>query len=255
MLAVGGLLGARLGNWWMAGLLGALAALTRSYGVLLVIPYAVLFLQQYKFDVRRWFPNAVAAALPVLGPIIFAYQLRRVWGDALAFIHVQEQWARFSSTPWGTLRCALYGCSADVKFLTPKPYPIRGVDWGWVGDLIRNPSWSTFTSGDFRYRFAQSESLELISTLLFLALAIVGLRALPLYQSVYLIPGLLIPLFGPSGIHPLMSMPRFGLTLFPIFVMLALLLKERRVIIPVAIASIVLLILFTAQFAQWYWVS
>jgi hypothetical protein len=64
-----------------------------------------------------------------------------------------------------------------------------------------------------------------------------------------------IPLFGPSRVHALMSMPRFGLTLFPIFVMLALLLKGRRIAVPALAVSILLLVIFTAQFAQWYWVS
>ncbi|MDQ3045109.1 MAG: hypothetical protein M3R06_08170, partial [Chloroflexota bacterium] len=54
LLAVGALLAARLGNWWVAGVAGLLAALTRSYGVLLLIPFAVLLVQQYGFVPRRW---------------------------------------------------------------------------------------------------------------------------------------------------------------------------------------------------------
>ena len=62
-------------------------------------------------------------------------------------------------------------------------------------------------------------------------------------------------LFSPSAVHPLMSMPRFGLTLFPLFVLLAMLFHRRTIAIPVAIVSTILLIGFTVQFAQWYWVS
>ena len=43
MLSVGSLLAARLRYWWLAGLLGALAAITRSYGVFLGITLALLF--------------------------------------------------------------------------------------------------------------------------------------------------------------------------------------------------------------------
>ena len=78
---------------------------------------------------------------------------------------------------------------------------------------------------------------------------------LPLYLSAFLIPGLVIPLFNPSIVHPLMSMPRFGLTLFPIFIVIALLVRNRKLGIPLAIASTCLLVFFTIQFAQWYWVS
>ncbi|MDP9370401.1 MAG: hypothetical protein M3Q03_19380, partial [Chloroflexota bacterium] len=68
-------------------------------------------------------------------------------------------------------------------------------------------------------------------------------------------PALLLPLFGPSIVHPLFSVPRFGITLFPLFVMMVLLLKERRLAIPALLISTLLLIVLTAQFAQWYWVS
>jgi hypothetical protein len=64
-----------------------------------------------------------------------------------------------------------------------------------------------------------------------------------------------IPILQPSTVHPLMSMPRFGLTLFPIFVVLAWLFRPRLLSVPVAVISAVLLVLLTVQFANWYWVS
>ena len=246
-LAVGALLAARLERWGLAGLVGALAALTRSYGVLLVIPFAVLILQQRRLDVRRWFPATVFAALPVLGPALFGWHLDRTLGNWRAFADVQEQWNRYDSNPWTTLRCAFRGCynfgSSD------------GAEWGWLRTLRDSPTWDTVTSRAFRDGFANSDTLELVCTLLFLGLAVIGLRALPLYQSPYLIPGLVIPLYQPSSVHALMSMPRFGLTLFPLFVVLALLLRSRAVAVPAAILSTVLLVALTAQFALWYWVS
>lgn len=102
---------------------------------------------------------------------------------------------------------------------------------------------------------ADSDTLELVTTALFLVLAVIGLWKLPLYQSAYLIPGLLIPLFQPSTVHALMSMPRFGLTLFPLFIVIAILTRPRWLAIPLLILSTLLLIALTAQFALWYWVS
>jgi hypothetical protein len=52
-----------------------------------------------------------------------------------------------------------------------------------------------------------------------------------------------------------MSMPRFGLTMFPLFVVIAILLKWRWLRLPVFAVSTVLLVLLTMQFANWYWVS
>jgi Mannosyltransferase (PIG-V) len=260
MLALGALLAARRGNWWLAGIVGVLAALTRSYGVLLLIPVGVLFLQQYGFAIRRWFPNAIAAALPALGPAIFGWHLDRERGNWRLFIDVQSQWNRTSANPLETFNCAVNGCQiwlTQYGKRSLKTIDTRSgqTDWSWISDAIHHPHWSYITSQAFRLKVANSDSLELISTILFLVLAVLGLKLLPLYQSAYLIPGLVIPLFSPSTVHVLMSMPRFGLTLFPIFVVIALLVKDRRLGIPLALASTCLLVIFTIQFAQWYWVS
>ncbi|MBA3336420.1 MAG: hypothetical protein H0T49_02520 [Chloroflexia bacterium] len=256
LLAVGALLAARLGNWWVAGVVGLLAALTRSYGVLLLIPFAVLLIQQYGFVPRRWLSNLnlLAAGLPALGPTLFAFHLRRAGREPDAFITVQEQWFRFSAAPWTTFRCAVSGCEVNLPAAGGN-FSVRGAEWGWIGDLLGNPTLATLTSLEFRDFVAGSDTLELVATLLFIGLAIAGLRLLPLYQSAYLIPGLVIPLFGPSAVHPLMSMPRFGLTLFPLFIVLALLIRRPIFVVPVAIGSTLLLVLLTAQFSNWYWVS
>ena len=245
-LAVGTLLAARLGNWWLAGIAGALAGLTRSYGVLLILPMAVLVLQQHRLDVRRWFPGALAAAMPALGPVIFGWHLERARGDWRLFLDAQTGWDRRSVHPIDTLRCAVNSCP---------PLYVDGADWSWLRTLADNPVWSTFSSYRFRLAAADSDTLELVCFVLFAALAVIGLRALPPYQSAYLIPGLIIPLYQPSEVHALMSMPRFGLTLFPLFVVLALLLRHRALALPALAVSTLLLVLLTAQFAHWYWVS
>jgi len=231
-----------------AGLAGAGAALTRSYGVLLILPFAVMILQQYRLEVRRWFPAVLFAALPVLGPVIFGWHLDRVQGNWRAFVDVQTQWNRYESNPLATLRCGIQSCFA----IGGEP---DGATWGWLQTLRENPTWATLTSHSFRLDVANSDTLELVATLLFLGLAVIGLRALPFYQSAYLIPGLIIPLYQPSSVHALMSMPRFGLTLFPLFVVLALLLRHRALAIPAAVLSTLLLVALTVQFAHWYWVS
>lgn len=250
LLAAWALLCARTGNWLGAGALGLLAALSRSQGVLLLVPFAVLFFQQKGPDLRRWIPDGFYALFPVLGPALFAWHLDRRGMDPLAFVNVQNEWGRYQAAPWQTIRTAFTGdhCYSN-------PYINCGAEWGWLGDLIRHPTWATLTNDGFRFAVAESDTLELVCTLLFLALALIGLRRLPLYFSAYVWPALLIPLYGPSLRHALMSMPRFGLVLFPLFVMLALLLSRTRLIVPVVIASAIVLILLTAQFAQWYWLS
>jgi hypothetical protein len=256
MLSVGALLAARLRSWWIAGILGALAALTRSYGVFLVVPFALLFVQQYGIYLRSLIPKGLAVAMPALGPILFSWHLDRVQGNPWLWKDVQNQWNRTSATPWETLDCGIRGCILTLtQYGKTRDWTVDGADWGWLRKLFTDPSWSLVTSQTWRKWVADGDTLELICTLVFIALALIGLWKLPIYQSAYLIPGLLIPLLSPSTVHPLMSMPRFGLTLFPIFIVIALILKTRLATIPAALVSTALLVLLTVQFANWYWVS
>ena len=65
----------------------------------------------------------------------------------------------------------------------------------------------------------------------------------------------MLPLSYPAGPQPLMSLPRFLVVLFPVFMWLALVCEERRITAAVAAASAVVLGLFVTQFAGWYWVA
>ncbi len=281
MFAASCLYAARLQKWWIAGLLGLLASLTRSYGVFLGLPMLVLFIQQNGFYLRAFIPRGLAIGLPALGPVLFGLHLQNVQGTWRQFIDVQNQWNRVDfAWPWETMRCAISGCELTVTaYGQTNEYTVYGASWAWLRELITNPSlylvseshWlrsmsdqgvmvscTAGTSPDcqhFRQIAADSDVLELVMTIGFIALAIVGLKVLPLYQSAYLIPGLVIPLFSPSTVHPLMSMPRFGLTLFPLFIVIAILLRWRWLRLPVLAFSTLLLVVLTAQFANWYWVS
>jgi len=255
-LAVGALLAARTRSWMLAGIVGLLAALTRSQGIMLLAPFAVIFIQQHGWNWRAWFPNGLFAALPIGGPLSFMQHLRSQGIDALAFVDVQGQWFRYSAAPWETLRCATVGCvGPDDHEYIPANYTIDGADWGWLSALFDNFSWDYITSVDFRDWMAQSDTLELVCFVLFVALGLIGLRWLPLYYHAYLWPPLLFPLFSPSAVHPLMSIPRFGIVLFPLFVVIALIFRGRRAAIPAAVISTLLLIIFTIQFSTWFWVS
>jgi hypothetical protein len=248
LLSAGALYLWRRDRPWLAGLVSIGAALCRSGGVFLVLPFAVLLWDRHRRDWRGYWPDVIPALLPALGPAIFAALLQRDQGNPNAFIDVQEQWNRYSAAPWETLRCAVMTCTR----LGGEP---DGISWDWLGALTHNPTWDTITSQSWRADVANSDVLELMVTVLFLALAVIGLKVLPPYQTVWVLPGLVIPLLQPSEVHALMSMPRFVLVLFPLFIVLGMLLRPRGLRIPAAIVSVALLVLLTAQFALWYWVS
>lgn len=83
---------ARRGQLALAGGLGFLAALTRPYGVLLVVPIAWEALR------RRRLP--VAAIGPLLGPPVYFAWLWLQFGDPLAWFSAQAAWKRQLDLPW-----------------------------------------------------------------------------------------------------------------------------------------------------------
>lgn len=256
MLSVAAILCARVRRWWLAGVLGMLAALTRSHGIFLVIPFAVLWFKQYGFYLRAMIPKGVTVLMPLLGPVLFGGYLQRTQGDWKNFIDVQAMWNRTSAMPWRTFQCATQGCVMTVhQYGEDRTFQVYGADWSWLRQLIDHPSWPLVTSNGWRLNVANSDTLELVATVFFIVLIIIGFKVLPLYQSLYLVPGIVIPLFQPSTVHPLMSIPRFGLVLFPLFIVMAVVLRKRWLYLPLAAISTLLLILLTLQFSSWYWVS
>ena len=74
-------------------------------------------------------------------------------------------------------------------------------------------------------------------------------------DRIYAAVSLAIPLSSPAGDYPLLSMPRFGLAIFPFFLALATLGSRPRVHALIVGASAMLLGLATAQWALWQWVA
>lgn len=89
---------ARRGEWYRAGIWGGLAAMTRPFGFLLVIPIAI--------EMYRQRPNIrslpALAIVPAGLAIFFGYSWWR-FGDALAYIEGNHVWGREFAWPWETL--------------------------------------------------------------------------------------------------------------------------------------------------------
>jgi len=78
-------------RWWLAGILAALASITRMNGLFLLAALAVLLWQARDRTPRIAWLALVLAPLAFLG---FAAHLYAVTGDALAFVHIQGAFAR-----------------------------------------------------------------------------------------------------------------------------------------------------------------
>ena len=118
----------RRGSWWLAGLFGGLATLTRSIGLLLLAVFLYEFVRQVLPRLRQTWRekqhwrslrmlSALLAALPIpLALGIFSYYLYTQFHDPLAFTHSQAHWHLGPTFPWVAL-----GTSINL-LLTVKPY-------------------------------------------------------------------------------------------------------------------------------------
>lgn len=78
-------------RWWLAGVLAALASITRLNGLFLLAALAILLWQARDRAPRAAWLALLLAPLAFLG---FAAYLHMVTGDALAFVHIQGAFAR-----------------------------------------------------------------------------------------------------------------------------------------------------------------
>jgi len=90
----------RRGQWWWAGLFGFFAALTRSAGLLLLIPFCYEYIRQHHFKLREMLHIDSAGGLLIpAGTGIFAIYCAIRFHDLLAFSHTQSVWHRQLSVP------------------------------------------------------------------------------------------------------------------------------------------------------------
>ncbi len=250
LLSVAAFYGARTGNWALAGVSAAGAAATRSAGIVLLLPLALLW---WTSGSGARPTNARAPLLPgprrardaawlllvPLGTAAYAAYLGLAEGDPLRFLNVQEAWSRHFAGPfvgaWDGLTAAVDG--------------VRQLASGQRAHVYFEQA------GGDPYRVAALNIL-LFGFLVFVAVAAVGVwRRLPRPYAVYVVAALALPLSFPVEPQPLMSLPRFVAVLFPVFMWLAVWCEERRLTDRALVVSAIGLGLFTAQYATWHFIA
>jgi hypothetical protein len=243
-LSIGAVYAARRERWAWAGALGLLAATTRSAGVLLLIPLAMIYL----WDVRRpslrtmrpLRADALWLALVPLGLGAYCGVLALGGHDALAPFHAQEVWFRSFA---GHFAGAWDGLVAA---------------WQGARQLLsgaREPVYFAQAGGD-PFVVAR-HNIELFAWLALTLVAVVGmLRRLPAAYGAYVVAALALPLSYPVGPQPLMSLPRFVAVLFPLAIWLALWMTGRAVRERTVLGAFcAALAVYSAIFATWHWVA
>jgi hypothetical protein len=236
-LALGAFLLAERRRWLGAGVITGLALLTRIAGVAL-LPALVLIAWRSP-DRRR------ALAGLAVAPVIFgAYPLylQVAEGDGLAFARAQDFWDRHLSAagPLGGIWEGLRAGWAGVQQLVSGSHTHRY--WAPVQD-----------ADPLRVAAVNLEALAFLG--LFVALTIVAWRRFGAPYGLFCAVSLAIPLSVPSERWPLLSLPRFGLVLFPIFLALAAIGGRPRVHTAIVAVSSLLLGVAVTQWALWQWVA
>ncbi|MFL5957221.1 MAG: mannosyltransferase family protein [Solirubrobacterales bacterium] len=242
VLSVGAVYAARKGSWAWAGALGGMAALTRNTGVLIGV--AVLLL--YLYGPRADRPPGRAG-----GRFAPRYRLR---ADALWMLLIPAGLAAFAVYTWIVYDTPFASYDAQAIFHREFLGPFSALWYGGrdvgiaVGDLLG------IANGDGIG--ASLRTLALAGTVVGALVATVGaLRRLPIAYGAYALAALLPPLSTPWPDHPLWSTPRFIAVLFPCFLWLALVLRDRRWYLLVSVTFALGLAYVSARFSAWYWVA
>lgn len=236
-LALAAFLLAERGRWLGAGTATGLAVLTRIAGVALL---PALVLLAWRRPERR---RALAGLC--MAPLVFAaypLYLGLARGDAFAFAHAQGFWNRHLSKagPLGGFWDGLRAGWAGVRQLASGSH--THFYWSPVRD-----------TDPMRVAAVNLEALAFL--ILLVVLTAIAWRRFGAPYGVFCAVSLAIPLSVPSERWPLLSLPRFGLVLFPCFLALAAIGGRPRVHTAILVVSSIMLGVAVTQWALWQWVA
>ncbi|HKH22272.1 MAG TPA: mannosyltransferase family protein, partial [Solirubrobacterales bacterium] len=232
LVSVGAIYAARLDRWALAGMLGAVAAATRSGGVIVIVPLLIIYLYAHRrprADVL-WVLLGVPAGLAA-----YVAYLGLTTGDPTSVFTAQAAWGR-SFVPLGGVALGLWSAvQGALELIVP----------GF------GRSSAAFAHG------VPTELIDIrdIAMVAFLAggiwLCTEAVRRLHPSYAAYAVCGLALPLSVPAAGFPLMSLPRFEFVIFPLWIALALWADERRRVRQLLWLFGTLLAISSAFFSVW----
>jgi hypothetical protein len=216
-LVVGSFLAARTDRWWLAGLLGGLAALTRINGLVLLLALPIEAATQWYMQPRgerrfRW--RWLAIGLVGVGFGIYLAVNLVIYGTPFQFLAVQEgHWHKSVAPPWEAINSALRWFNEEPDLALMQGFmELLFVGIGLVGTIVAafrfRPSWFAWMGGN-------------------------------------------LVLFVSTSF--LLSTPRYALTLFPLFVAMALPTRRTWLLVGLSALSLAGFIYFASRFATGSW--
>ena len=184
---------ARRDRWPSAALAGALAALTRSIGIVLIPALLIMAFERFRANGGKLGPRVASAIAVAIGPLAYFAWWGIAHGEALAPLHAQANWQRVAAFPLVSLW--------------------RATLMAFGGQGVVDPAYWI---------------IDLLVTGVVIAAVVLGWRRLQLPYLIYALGCLLIPLSYPFEPRPLLSMPRFVAVIFPAFWVMADATERRR---------------------------
>lgn len=220
------------GRFWLAGILGLLAALTRLTGWVLVVPLVYEWWRQWGrpflaqrgnvHPVKRFYllANGVAVLLPGWGTAVF---LLWRWAAGLPAINViyEKYWYQVTSLPGTDL--------------------LRALQTMFFDGLARQ--------GEFTLWF------DFFCALLLIVTTALAFRRLNITYGLFSLMLLLFMLLPASDLKPLYSFSRYTLAFFPTFMLLACAGKNPWLHRLILYPSFMLYLYFSGQYFLWGWVA
>lgn len=204
-------------RWVLAGLCAAAASATRTVGVLVVGGLIVLYLEQIGFQWRKIRPNIAWTLLGLAGIGGYMLFLALEFGDPLQFVK------SYNVTGWGA-----------------------GVGWDRAVDTLRAAlAPNALATG----RYEAMSVINLLALAGALGLSALAWRKPRIAYSLWALGTVL------ASSKQWIGAGRYVAVIFPMFVVLALYLRQGRAYQLALYFSTLLLALFTIMYAHFYWVS
>jgi hypothetical protein len=205
-------------RWWRAGAAGALAALTRSNGILVMLPLLCFALKD-RPGLRTLASRLAAVSLVPVGLGVYCVYVYTLTGDPLAWLDAQRHWYySVGDMPWRRLLSL-----------------VSAIEHRGLYDFF-------FTSAQAPYQLIHG-----FVALIVLALTPSIFRRLGVALGVYTLVSLIVPLSGSD----LQGIGRYMSVVFPIFMLLGSF-QSPRVHEAILVTFSLFLALFLSLFVNWY---
>lgn len=229
-LTVAGFYYAGRKEWWLAGLLGGGAALTKQPGIFLAVPFAYMYMHQYG-SWREW---------PILRPILLLKRLDWLWLLLIPAAAGAYTLYRYLYIHAPIASASDLGGQQEIEF---PGLPLLHA----LGVMKPSNSLLAFNIMDVA---ATVLMISLVAGVLWRVPSV----SLRLYSAILLVANLSLTMYT-YPMRPEINMPRRALLIFPIFIFLGIAMQKPRPFRYLAATSFLVFMLLSALFISWVFVS